>query len=480
MATKYCDFINGDDSTGTGAIDTPYKTITKASTGLGGGDEVRVAKSPAPINLAGTLSFTQNNNYVVSTSAIFVNAVSGGETDGSVRQGDFIKGGDGNWWEVITVTDSTHATLFKKYSGATQSGVSSQKLGITSTGAAGLSTTIVQQVSASGSSGNNLKIRGGWNLENDTQDGQTYFRQIHSTFGNRYGYGLYLTEKSYVEIERCHFLRYDSGIYLTSSPNSTITTPTCNSNTSYGIRLSSSINSTITTPTCNSNSCGINLYFSINNTITTPTCNSNNNYGIRLESRSINNTITTPTCNGNNYGIYLVFSSNNTINKYSGTGNASGDIYVNPEQHYGDYPCAKCQHFKAAGTNKCFYEYGITERDTANARGGSGECLKYDPTSATYYISQSFFFKADSGTAQTLSAYIKKEAAFNGDVQGAIYFMSVKITGWTAITPTSSDTYEQKSLVAAAGDITEDGVLELKIKVRGTAGNVYVDDLATA
>jgi len=109
---------------------------------------------------------------------------------------------------------------------------------------------------------------------------------------------------------------------------------------------------------------------------------------------SPNNTITSPTCNSNNtYGIYLDYSSNNIINNYSGTGNSSGDIGIYSGRFLGDFPCAKCQHFKTAGVNKCFYEYGITERDTANARGGSGECLKYTPTSATYYINQSFFSK---------------------------------------------------------------------------------------
>ena len=315
------DYINGHDDTGDGSAGNPYKTITKASTGLTGGDEVRVAKSPAPIDLAGTLSFTQNDTAVVSTSAIFVNAVSGGETDGSVRLGDFIKGGDGNWWEVITVTDSTHATLYKNYSGATQSGVSSQKLGITSTGAAASSSTQVQVVSASGSSSaSKLKISGGWDLSGPSQNGQTYFRQMHGTFSTRNGRGLYLNSKNYVEIERCHFLRYYYGIYLYNSPNNTITTPTCNSN-SEGINLAYSSSNTITTPTCNSNSEGIDLSNSPNNTITTPTCNSNG-YGIYLYN-SPNNTITTPTCNSNSEGIYLYNSSNNIANKYSGTGNSS-------------------------------------------------------------------------------------------------------------------------------------------------------------
>lgn len=41
MSIKYCDYINGNDSTGDGSAGNPYKTITQASTGLAGGDEVR-------------------------------------------------------------------------------------------------------------------------------------------------------------------------------------------------------------------------------------------------------------------------------------------------------------------------------------------------------------------------------------------------------------------------------------------------------
>jgi len=62
--------------------------------------------------------------------------------------------------------------------------------------------------------------------------------------------------------------------------------------------------------------------------------------------------------------------------------------------------------------------------------------------------------------AQTLSAYIKKSSAFNGDVQAAIYFLGEKITGWTAVTPSADDTYEQGNITASAGDITEDGVID--------------------
>jgi hypothetical protein len=87
---------------------------------------------------------------------------------------------------------------------------------------------------------------------------------------------------------------------------------------------------------------------------------------------------------------------------------------------------------------------------------------------------------AASGVGQTLSVYIKAETIFNGDISGAIYFLGAIITAWTDLTPVSRDVYVLTNLAATAGNIIEDGVLELRIKVRGTAGNVYVDDISTA
>lgn len=511
MTIYYCDYINGDDDTGDGSTGTPFKTITRASTGLTGGDEVRVAKSVASTNLTGTVGFTKGSTAVTGSSTLF---------SSELAIGDFIKGGDNQWYEVVTITDNTNAVLFKVYPSSTGAGVSSQKLGITSTGAAAAASTAIQTVSVPGSSvASRLKISGGWDLTGPTQDGQTYFRQMHGTFANRYGRGLYASNKNYIEIERLHFLRYDNCIYMTisdhckitspnllsagdeafyisNSDNNEIITPIVNSSADRGINLSSSHDNTITSPICNSNLYGINTSSSYNNTITSPTCNNNSGRGIYLSashdniitspicndnsegiylSTSNNSIITSPTCNDNNQGIYLTSSSHTIINKFSGTGNST-DIYVLQNKHLGEYPCAKCQHLNAVGTNKCFYEFGITERDTADAR--STQCLKYDPTSSTYYISQSFFFKADNGVAQTLSAYVKDDASFNGDIQAAIYFMGEKITGWSEWTPTTS--YVQKNIVAASGDIIEDGILELRIKVRGTAGNIFVDDLSTA
>ena len=68
MAIVYCDFASGNDTTGDGSASNPYKTITKASTGLSGDDEVRCAKSPAPTALDGTLTFTDGSTSVATSA----------------------------------------------------------------------------------------------------------------------------------------------------------------------------------------------------------------------------------------------------------------------------------------------------------------------------------------------------------------------------------------------------------------------------
>ena len=267
------------------------------------------------------------------------------------------------YWEVITITDNTHATLYKAFSGTTGA-VSSYKMGYTDTGAAASSSTAIQTVSASGSSAiSTLKISGGWDLSTQTQTGKTIFRQMHGTFANRYGYGLYLSSKSYVELSgTLGFLRYSSGIYYNSSSNNIISgTATCNSNGNSGIYYYYSSNNTISgTATCNSNgSYGIYNSSSSNNTISgTATCNSNGSYGIYYSSN--NNIISgTATCNSNgNSGIYYYYSNNNII---------SGTATCNSNGNYGIYNSSSSNN-TISGTATCNSNgsYGIYNSSSSN------------------------------------------------------------------------------------------------------------------
>ena len=315
MAIVYCSWATGDDTTGTGTAAAPWKTITKASTSRTAGDEVRVAKSPDPTALTGTVGFTFNSDAVTGVGTAFTS---------ELAIGDFISAPDGGWYEVITLTSDTSATLYKKYPSASASGHSSQKLGVTDTGAAAASSTQVQVVNSSGNSSAFLYISGGWDLSTETQTGQTWFRQMHGTFNNRYGYGLYIASKSYTNLDKLNFLRY-YGIYYYSSSNNTITSATCNSN-NIGIYYANSYRNTIASATCNSNS-NHGIYYSgaYHNTITSATCNSNGNSGI-YHNGATSNTIVSATCNMNTYGIQYA-SDNNTIVSATCNSNIHGIYY---------------------------------------------------------------------------------------------------------------------------------------------------------
>lgn len=339
MTTVYVSWATGDDTTGDGSFGNPWKTITKGTTGLTGGDEVRVAKSPAPTALTGTLTFTAGSTAVTGSGTAF---------SSELVIGDFIEGGDGYWYEVVTIDSNTSATLGYKYSSATQAGVSSRKLGVTSTGAAAAADAIVQEVSASGTSAvSRLKISGGWDLSTQTQDGQTFFRQMHGTFGNRWGWGLYAFEKNYVEIERLHCLRYGLGLYVRVSGNFSIAAPACLGCATAGIYFSTGSTCTLTSPVCMGSNSGIWFAGGSYNTVTSPVCNSNvtsgiygnvtyyNTFasavckynttnGINLIGGSRFNTLTSPVCSNNiNSGIAFADSYSNTVT--GATCEANGD-----------------------------------------------------------------------------------------------------------------------------------------------------------
>ena len=513
MTIMYCDWLNGDDKDD-GSYTTPYKTILKASTGLTGGDEVRCAKSPDESTLSGTLAFV-NNSTSITTSV---------DLTGVLNAGDFIyKSIDSNnMVEVISLTTTT-LTLYKAYRGTTET-VTAKKLGITSTGSSAQTTTNIQEIMSSGlSATSKLKISGGWDLTTQTQTGYTNFRQMNSTFNNRYGRGLYGNTKNYLELEKLKFLRYYYGIFIEDSHNieftsitnngnayrgidlnnvtethgniiltsvilnenndgiflnkrsyNTINTLTCNNNTQHGIIMHNMNVSIINTLTCNNNTQqGIEFSYFDENILYLTTCNNNGTNGIYL-GYADNNIINSLTCNNNTqYGIKSDKSYSNVINDYAGTGNTSGDIDLISDYLCLENPVLNMQHFKTTGDNRCYYLSGITYRDTTEAR--STQCLRYTTSSDIYYIKHAFHFQVSNGVGKGITFYIKDDSSFNGDVQAALYFMGKKITGWTTITSTTS--YIQKTITAQAADITEDGIIELHIKVKGTTGNIYLDDL---
>ena len=446
MAIVYCSWATGDDTTGTGTAAAPYKTITKASTSRTAGDEVRVAKSPDPTALTGTTAWTLNSTTVTGTDTLFTT---------ELAIGDFISAPDGNWYEVITITSNTSATLYKKYPSASASGHLSQKLGVTDTGAAAGSTTSVQTVSASGTSSANLKISGGWDLSTETQTGQTFFRQLNTTtFTNRYGYGLYISGKTYTELSNLNFLRYRNGIYYSSGSNNTITSATCNSNGYYGIYYNIS---------------------SSNNTITSATCNSNNQYGIYYASSS-NNVIYSLSTASNAAGVY----SNNGLNIIHNATIAeatkvdtSTTYYANVRVHinnmggysyvYSNYATANSQNASAGGTGK---EWKLAI--TGAARG----------TNYPFYIPIARVAVASSGKV-TVKVYFKKSGTGIAGALRCRYGQIAWSDGTSDITVTCpNDT--SRNQVTLEFTPTEAGVVEIEAgawHVSSTSQTVIIDDI---
>jgi parallel beta-helix repeat protein len=492
MAIVYCSWATGDDTNGTGTAANPYKTITKASTSRTAGDEVRVAKSPDPTALTGTTAWTLGGTTVTGTDTLFTT---------ELAIGDFISAPDGNWYEVITLTSDTSAKLKTKYPSASASGHSSQKLGVTDTDAAAASTTQVQVVNSSGNSSAFLYISGGWDLTTETQTGQTWFRQMHGTFANRYGYGLYMTGISYINLDKLNFLRYSYGIYYASnSNNNTITSATCNSNSQRGIYYSSSNNNTITSATCNSNNnSGIYYYSSSNNnTITSATCNSNG-YGIYYYSGS-NNTITSATCNSNGYGIYYYSgSNNNTIYALSTTGNTTAGIYSDNANNICHSATIAESTKVAMGTtyyadtrqyinNLGGFSYVYSNYATANSQnataGGTGKEWKFAITNAArntvypFYIPIARVAVASSGKV-TVKVYFKKSGT---GIAGALRCRYGQITWSDAaqdIIVTCPDN-TSRNQVTLEFTPTEAGVVEIEAGAwytGSTSQTVIIDDI---
>ena len=491
MAIVYCSWATGDDTTGTGTAANPYKTITKASTSRTAGDEVRVAKSPDPAALTGTTAWTLNGTTVTGTGTLFTT---------ELAIGDFISAPDGNWYEVITISSDTSATLYKKYPSTTASGHSSQKLGVTDTGAAASTTTQVQVVSSSGNPTTPLYISGGWDLSTQTQTGQTWFRQMHGTFNTRNGYGLYFLSKNYVNLDKLNFLRYYSGIYYYYGSNNTTTNATCNSNT-YGIYYNASSNNTITSATCNSNSVGIYYYTSAsnNNTIISATCNSNGTNGINYNSNSSNNTITSATCNSNSqYGIGYS-GGNNTIYSLSTTGNTSGGIYTdNANNICHTASIAESTKVNIGTTyyadtrqyinNLGGYSYVYSNYATANSQnataGGTGKEWKFAITNAArssvypFYIPIARAAVAGSGQV-TVTVYFKKSGT---GIAGGLRVRAGQVAwsdGTSDITVTCpNDT--NRNQVTLQFTPTEAGVVEIEAGawyVSSTSQTVIIDDI---
>lgn len=522
MTIAWADFLSGSDTTGDGSYSNPYKTGYKASTGLTGGDEVRLAKGPDPINLSGTLTWT-NNSLTVTTSV---------DLTGVLAAKDFVGKGTEVWdYYEISSINSTTITLAYKYYGTSET-VASKKLGVIDTGDLAASTDYTIQMNASGLSVSNpLKVTGGWDLATQTQNGFTWYWQSGA---DRQGTCFYGNSRDYIETRKIGCCRYYYGFrfytgcsgdaYSLSSQrygieflsgetgcimNELVAVGQIDTGVYCGVYVYSYtlFASKVVTISCLGYyglyivtgvydaeiddvialGCGVSSSVTLGNYCVCRIGKLTIGYGID-DGLTVDNTgnvfigeAVIENCADYAFSIRYVSHDKFCIGQLSMSNNILGDITWFSSSAYLQIPVLRIQRYNnTAHDSRAFGPFGTILKNSSEANGGSGYCLQFDPSNAGYFIRETVGMAKISSIASniTLGVYIKDDASFNGVVEAAIYLLGKRITGWTAWTPTTS--YVQNTIVASSADLLLDEVLELHIRVNGTAGNVYIDDFGVA
>ena len=519
MAYKYCDWTNGNDLSGDGTAILPYKSIQKASTGLTGGDVVRVAKSPDHVALSGTLTFVDGSASVATsvdlTGELAINDLVGKNSD------------DMCWWRVSD-RNASSITLSTVYSGTSQGAVSAYKMNAHNMGTAATQYVALDIISVNGvSRTNRLKVSGGWDLSTETQNGESFFKQTGSS---QWGYALQLNA-NYIEVEKIHGARFndafiwsesktgccvhDVGAYscnrsgiLTNRYNTYMTfggTINISQSGSYGFydygytKTSSHhsgegeiiLRSCYAGPTLPGN----NQYWKKFTIKRTTTWSAINIYGdnVRIAELIIENALGAIYCS-NSVGANIIIGKLTVISCPDAIGTPLGTILV---YHY--IPTA-------VGTDISYYEgcdqtgrpaviiqrygntnysgrmyfrgLGIIYQDATNAR--TLRCLKFAPTHATVPLAWSIGNVKCMNTNLDidLSVYIKKGGGLDGTIQIAAFVLGQKVVDWTTVAATTS--YAQYTITVPSSNLVMTEYVELQVRVSGTSGYAYIDDFSVS
>lgn len=501
----YCSWATGSDTTGNGSAANPYKTITKASTGLTGGDEVRVAKSPAPTAITAPLTWTDGSTTVVATGADVTGQIAVNDCIGKATAG-----GNGNpetYWLVASRTYSggnTTITLAAKYSGSTAT-AASKKLGVTGTGT-GSTGVPFQSVSASGVSEESpLSISGGWNLNTASQDGETWFRQDGASL---LGVGLEISSKSFLVVSKLNFARYGTGVvvrwvssgcvvrnctavatgnsyglYLNSISSSCLFEDSVSAgSTNYGMRVASGAGSIVRRCWLLSNAdSGINLGSHYRGDFVDCVVRHNTVNGVSMTTPSNGCKFSRLLVHNSSYGVAVTEAYDVVLLRpvFSSIGTAS--LFIN-DTYRTEIPRIVSQGMNNIdGSNGSYYAVGsVVRTDTDGGYHTTAPGVIYTPTSENYIRQEYLLGPVATGQAYTVGVYLKKSAAFNGACLLELYNSDgTLIAGPTAQTLTED--WAQYTMAVSNSAITEaNTMVTLRVRVRGTAGTVWLDDLSIA
>jgi hypothetical protein len=122
----------------------------------------------------------------------------------------------------------------------------------------------------------------------------------------------------------------------------------------------------------------------------------------------------------------------------------------------------------------------VTKESGANARGGSGNCAKLNPTSTTLQLYWSFLVPVTASTAFTLKFWHKITSGFNGSLKVTVYDSDDDATLLHTIeTVTLTDDGAYHEFTSSSLTPTDTGLCRVKIEALDGAstGDIYIDDL---
>lgn len=355
------------------------------------------------------------------------------------------QGGTEGWYGIQSIdgttvlldTDTnTQANAGRGYSttGTTPETVATYKRETIKTSLASSSTTQVQAIQDSGTIGNNIQFEGGYDTGTNEQTGETFFDGL-----NGYGYGIYLSNNSYITLNKLNAVRYNYGLYFYYSSNNTATVTNANNNNSYGL----------------------DFYASYNNTIYNLTTNSNSNGGIsvNLGSRNVLN--------------------NCTINETT---------EVSFKTDWSGSSLSSQRHDQTDGNHKTWKYFGIVATDSTIFRTASPS-ERLTPNNESYKLeSGSRIIAVSDGATLTPSVYVRESVVGDGtDYNGSRIRLIVKrndaigITADTVLsTATASSEGAFELLSGTTVTATDDGAMEFVVDCDGTTGWINIDDWSVA
>lgn len=146
---------------------------------------------------------------------------------------------------------------------------------------------------------------------------------------------------------------------------------------------------------------------------------------------------------------------------------------------------ASQKHDQSSTTYKSFYRFGTIQSDQTTRHTASGYSWKMTPAIAGFKLLlpgpltlDTFKVAVNASSLVTITAYVQKDGSYNGNaprlvmVGGIIGGIASDVTASLTV---ASGNWEQLSV---SGTPNEAGVIEYYFDCDGTAGNVYIDDIA--